>query len=144
MSQTLRGLKPSPRWYQYAKQRGSLDAASPSSTPGGRAQGGGGPRNPPGRGHPNLPRPWGRPLASLNTPTYANAEVVQPSDINTTIQRMFQQLMTVGQDNREETNTLARSMRADRASQAQINSDLQSNLAQLSADLAALRHTIRK
>jgi hypothetical protein len=70
--------------------------------------------------------------------------MVQPSDINTTIQRMFQQLMTVGQDNREETNTLARSMRADRASQAQINSDLQSNLAQLSADLAALRHTIRK
>jgi hypothetical protein len=66
------------------------------------------------------------------------------SDINNTIQRMFQQLMTVGQDNREETNTLSRSMREDRASQAQINSDLQSHLAQLSADLAALRHNIHK
>ena len=143
-SQPLRGLKPSSRWYQYVKHRDSLNTTSTYSTPGGRTPGGGGPRNPPGRGHPSLPRPWGRPPSSSNKATHNENEMTQSSDINTTIQRMFQQLMTVGQDNREETNTLSRSMREDRASQAQINSYLQSHLAQLSADLAALRHNIHK
>ena len=135
----LRGLRPSPRWYQYEKNR-DLSEDRTSITPGGRTPGGGGPRNPPGRGHPHLPRPWGPPQALPNTPepnTDSDNQVITVRGM----QQLFQQLVNMGQEQRTETTALARQLREDNTTQARINADLQNSLAQLSADLAALRHT---
>jgi hypothetical protein len=139
ISSILRGLRPSPRWYQYAKNRELLEVAP--VTPG--RPGGGGPRNPPGRGHPHLPRPWGLPQATSTPPATqvdSNTQVIPMHSM----QLMFQQLLNMGQEQRTDTNSLARLLREEHTTQAQINADLQSNLAQLSADLAALRQTTRK
>jgi hypothetical protein len=105
--------------------------------------GGGGPRNPPGRGHPHQPRPWGPSSAALSSPSTTPDPVTQVTPMHS-MQSMFQQLLAMGQEQRTDTNSLARLMREEHTTQAQINADLQSNLAQLSADLAALRQNTRK
>ena len=134
----LRGLQPSTRWYQYAQQQ-HLRAPTSTASPAGRGLGGGLPRNPPGRGHPHLPRPW----APTSTTSSSTTLETQAGSTNG-IQQLLQQLVSIGQDQRADMATLTRQVCNEQATQNQINTDLQNNLAQLSADIAALRQSQHK
>jgi hypothetical protein len=118
-------------------------SVTPSSAAG-RTPGGGHTRNPPGRGHPHLPRPWGPlPVAAIPTTSISTAIDTQVGSANG-IQQLLQQLVIFGQEQRADMATLTRQVGNEQASQNQINADLQNNLAQLSAEIAALRQSARK
>jgi hypothetical protein len=140
----LRGLRPSIRWYQYVTQRHLLASSITNTSPAGRTPGGGNTRNPPGRGHPHLPRPWG-PTSTSTTPiTSTSTDLNTQSGSANGIQQLLQQLVSIGQEQRADMATLTRQVGTEQATQNQINVELQNNLAQLSADIAALKQSARK